>query len=190
MIYPTKIDGKHLRAYKCWSDMVRRVTNRQNGRDPSYIGCKLSKHFENYQNFANWFYNETPAFARVSGFHLDKDVLSGDTYSEHTCLLIPQEVNAFITFRKLFFKNKGLGVTFDGKKYISRVQDPYLKERKYLGYFDTEIAAYRAWFSHKVGIAEKHKDLLRGLDAVYYAPVIAHIDETLEIIAKELGVTL
>ncbi len=90
--------GKHQYKNKTpchtqWSNMLKRCyCDASLLVDPRYEEVFVDKHWHNYQNFADWFFEN-----RVDGFYLDKDLLT-DTrkYSEGTCCFIPGEINTAI----------------------------------------------------------------------------------------------
>lgn len=80
----------HPHAYKCWTRMMARCYCQDyQKRNKTYIGCKVSEHWHNFQNFAEWFYDNYD-----DGLHLDKDILGdGKLYSEKTCKFVTQYEN-------------------------------------------------------------------------------------------------
>lgn len=89
-----------------------------------------------------------------NGEHLDKDLLyEGNTvYSPKTCLLIPQEVNKFMTDRARFRGKYPLGVDLQNKKFRARCAG--LGEGEiHLGTFQTEEEAHQAYLKCKGELA-------------------------------------
>lgn len=85
-IYSHK-DNKDV--YNCWSDMLRRCycPKRQEVR-PTYKGCTVCEEWHNFQNFAEWYYQNLPD--KENKYQIDKDIkFSGNKlYSPDTCLLV------------------------------------------------------------------------------------------------------
>jgi hypothetical protein len=79
-------------AFRKWAAMFERCYCQKYLKiRPTYIGCKVSDDWHNFQNFAEWW--DTQYYE--SGWHLDKDLLvSGNKiYSKDSCSLVPNEVN-------------------------------------------------------------------------------------------------
>lgn len=84
---------KCTRAYSEWVTMLRRCYSEEyHKRKPTYATCIVAEDWHNFQNFAEWFYNESNY---KDGWHLDKDLLSYDNkvYSKDTCVFIPGCIN-------------------------------------------------------------------------------------------------
>jgi len=85
---------KHKIAYTTWKSMLRRCYDTKFlSRYPTYQGCSVEKHWHNFQNFAEWFYEN-----HIEGYELDKDlkVFDNKIYSKNTCWFIPNYVNSLI----------------------------------------------------------------------------------------------
>lgn len=73
--------------------------------NPSYIGCTMSKNFQDFQYFASWC-NKQLGFNKYdtnnNKWNLDKDIIvkGNKKYTEITCVFVPQEINKFFTTRK------------------------------------------------------------------------------------------
>lgn len=147
--------------YQTWYDIFRRCYSSWK-RNPSYINykdCRVCDEWFVFSNFKSWM--ETQDW---EGKSLDKDILANGNkvYSPDTCVFISHELNQFLKDRSNARGNcQSVGVTRspDGM-YISRCSDPFLKERVYLGYFDTEEAAYLAWKAYKHKLALQWADIL------------------------------
>lgn len=71
----------------------------QRVKDYGGIGVTVSDEFKTYSNFKNWYIQES---REDSSLELDKDCLSylhniPKVYSRDTCILIPHELNTFIS---------------------------------------------------------------------------------------------
>lgn len=87
--------------YFVWKNMARRCYDKKCQAYPNYggIGVTVSDEFKIYSNFKNWYIQESDG---NSSLELDKDCLSylndiPKTYSKDTCILIPPELNTFIS---------------------------------------------------------------------------------------------
>lgn len=85
------------KAYCVWKDMLRRGYSEayKKGR-PTYKDVTVCEYWWDYQNFAEWFYNNYRA-----GFQLDKDIISRDNkiYCPKFCRFIPQDLNSLLVNR-------------------------------------------------------------------------------------------
>lgn len=104
--YKSRVKGKNTIAYTTWSNMIERCyCNKYQKRRPSYKDCTVCDEWLNFQNFAEWFYeNYTPLL------HLDKDKkqkgIVSKVYSPETCAFIEAKENSKIANSKNYiFKN-------------------------------------------------------------------------------------
>ena len=87
--------------YFVWKNMARRCFDKKCQAYPNYGGIEVtvSDEFKTYSNFKNWYIQESKG---DSSLELDKDCLSylhniPKVYSKNTCILIPHELNTFIS---------------------------------------------------------------------------------------------
>ena len=153
--YKTKENGKHTRVYRTWYDMLRRCYDEKNlKRNPTYVNCKVSESFHNFQNFGKWYENN---FYQVDDekMCLDKDILikHNKIYSPETCIFVPEKIN--ILFVKCDNKrgNSIIGTSpFKGKyRTQCRLINPETGESKneYLGRYDTQEEAFKVYKYYK-----------------------------------------
>ena len=98
---PTWVDGKNVKEYALWQHMLARCfSEKYQTRYPTYKGCNVSDNFLNYSFFYDWC-QEQIGFGKVDekgrSWCLDKDLLfvGNKTYSETTCVFVPNEINLF-----------------------------------------------------------------------------------------------
>lgn len=133
--YSASKNSKKTLAYIRWSGMMHRCYS---GHNEAYSDVEVSEEWHNFQNFAEWFYNQDN-HGEVD-WELDKDLLSGDfkLYSTKTCCILPAKINTFISTRKIK-NNLPTGVREvicnNGViKYIAKYKDlngKYKKSEKY-----------------------------------------------------------
>lgn len=85
-------NGSHTKAYSVWHDMINRCySERQQIKQPSYIGCSVCEDWHNFQNFADWYEENS-----IDGFHLDKDIMvnGNRVYSPEFCQFVSPSDNA------------------------------------------------------------------------------------------------
>jgi len=119
----TKINGNTLKEYMLWSAMIKRCYDTSYPeKNPTYKNCEVSENFKNYSYFKHWCSNQI-GFNR-KGWDLDKDLLikGNKTYSEESCVFIPQEINVILNNGRRG-REYPLGVGYDKriKKFESRL---------------------------------------------------------------------
>jgi hypothetical protein len=121
-------------AHSVWRNMVKRCySSALAARYPTYKNVTVCVPWLNYQNFAKWYADHD-----VQGWHLDKDLLSGQTkeYSPETCCFIPQEINAFMTNEQSTNTSGSIGVTWASDRNKWRVSIGGSKSNQDLGQFN------------------------------------------------------
>ena len=166
--YPIRVNGRNTKEYALWCDMLRRCySDTFQKKHPTYKDCEASENFKSYEYFYEWC-NEQVGFGNEgneSPFHLDKDLLikGNKVYSESTCVFLPQEINSLLTKRTALRGKNLIGVYWDKthKAFIALVNKNKGKQ-EHLGYFNTEIEAFKAYKTAKESFvkeqAEKWKD--------------------------------
>lgn len=79
------------RAYISWKSMMDRCySDKLHSRYPTYKSCIVCEEWRNFQNFAEWYYDNY-----IEGYHLDKDikVKGNKIYSPETCMFVTQRDN-------------------------------------------------------------------------------------------------
>ena len=145
-------NGKLTKEYKIWQHMLGRCYDSNfSVKHPTYIKCEVCDEWLNFQNFAEW-YNEN--YYEISGerMNLDKDILikGNKIYGPNSCVFVPQSIN------KLFIKSNvargdlPIGVCYN-KKYKKYQANCKLgnKKSKFLGFYDNEFDAFRAYKEFK-----------------------------------------
>lgn len=158
--YPASDINGSTKVYAVWSAMLRRCySEKQQKRQPSYIGCTVDKEWHNFQNFAGWYYQNS-----VEGWELDKDLLTKGNrlYSRSTCCFIPPEINSFLTKREKSRGDSPIGVHRRGNYITAIWWDEYGNVRT--KNFKTEQDAFTCYKNSKERraklLAEKWKELL------------------------------
>ena len=125
------VNGKRhsFKYYRDWKNMLKRCYCTTG----DYLGdVSVSESWLTLSNFKSWFEQNY-----VEGYVLDKDIMSGEVYSENTCIYIPKELNLFLTSIR-----KECGSHFDTtrNKYQSYTKK-YNGKRINIGRFATEREA-------------------------------------------------
>lgn len=161
--YPAKVNGKILKEYHLWSDLlIRCYSPKYQGKFPTYVGCQVSENFKNYSYFYEWCQSQI-GFGQ-KGYHLDKDLLVKENkiYSEETCLFLPQELNNLLVSCRACRGSYPVGVSAYQGKF--EAQCSHNASSKHLGRFDTIEEAFQAYKETKETYirlqAEKWKALI------------------------------
>ena len=148
-------DSKNTKCYKVWNSMLRRCYSEKfHKEEPTYKDCTVCDEWLNFQNFAEWYYNN---YYEIEGetIALDKDILlkGNKVYSPQNCVFVPEKINT------LFIKcNKSrgkyiLGVHKKDKKFIAQysIYDFEIKKFKkvYLGSYNTPEEAFNVYKEFK-----------------------------------------
>ena len=154
--YKCRENGKDTKVYRTWYDMLRRCYDEKNlKRNPTYVNCKVSESFHNFQNFAKWYYDN---YYQIEGerMELDKDILvkHNKIYSPETCVFVPETINLLFTKRQNDRGESVIGTSlYKNGKYVvhcSLINPETGKSKsKYLGTYDTEIEAFEVYKYYK-----------------------------------------
>ena len=161
-------NGKNTKCYKTWHNMLNRCYDEKfHEKYPTYIGCKVDKNWHNFQNFAEWYYNN---YYEIEGgkMCLDKDILykHNKVYSPKTCIFVPQTINSLFVKRD---NNRGesvIGTSLKNGRY--RVQcwsfnpETGKSKQEYFGYYDSQEKAFEIYKYYKEKnikqVADYYKD--------------------------------
>ena len=162
--YPSREGDRNTKEYMLWADMLRRcysITYKQ--KRPTYEGCEVSENFKSYEYFYEWC-NKQIGFGNKD-WHLDKDLLikGNKVYSENTCVFLPHEINQILVKRTASRGEHLIGVSWHktAKAFVSRVNKNKGKQ-EYLGYFKTEIEAFKAYKKAKESFVEEQANKWKG----------------------------
>ena len=158
---PVSVDGKHVKEYKLWQDMLTRCfSEKLQTRYPTYKGCNVSDNFLHYSFFYDWCQNQI-GFGKVDekgrSWCLDKDLLfvGNKTYSETACVFVPQEINTFFTDSGNARGDYPVGVHFDKASGKFRAQCTVNGKRQHLGLFNTPQEAFAVYKPFKENLCKE-----------------------------------
>ena len=158
---PAKVDGKNVKEYKLWQGMLERCfSEKYQTLYPTYAGCNVSDNFLHYSFFCDWCHEQV-GFGKVDEkgryWHLDKDLLFIDnkTYSETTCVFLPQEINKFFNEYGNARGEYPLGVCFHKQKDTYVAQCTVSGKPKHLGYFNTPQEAFLVYKPFKENLCKQ-----------------------------------
>ena len=155
------VDGKKVKEYSLWQNMLERCfSEKLQTRYPTYKGCNVSDNFLHYSFFYDWC-QEQIGFGKVDekgrSWCLDKDLLFVDnkTYSETTCVFVPQEVNKFFTDSGNARGEYPLGVYFHKQKGKFQAHCTVNGKQQYLGLFSTPEEAFTVYKPFKENLCKQ-----------------------------------
>lgn len=162
-----KVDGKHIKSYEVWRDMLKRCYVNKNS---TYKDCTVCEEWLSFKNFKLWYDNQY----KEDGWQLDKDILvhNNKVYSPDTCRFVPRDINTLIVRNSNQRGEYLLGITrhsYYTKDGIKRsITSPfsisYLAGEK-TSVHKTEIDAHRTWRTRKSKIIKsKVEDFKEVLD--------------------------
>lgn len=163
----TTIDEKtgiNNHCYHTWRGMLTRCYDElYHIKKPTYKKCSVCDHWLNYQNFAEWYYQN---YYEVPGeiMNLDKDILSkGNTvYSPDTCVFVPQRINSIFIKNGKCRGNLPIGVyKHKSGKFVSGCSNGDRDSHAvYLGLYDSIEEAFLVYKYYK-------EDLIREIATKY-----------------------
>lgn len=136
-------------VFTLWRNMLRRCYDPRSWvKHPTYEAVEVAEEWLRFSSFESWVKMQN--WDEKS--QLDKDLLGdGLLYGPDTCCFIPRELNSALQPARGVYM---LGVSYQeqstSRPYIARVQNG--PRRIFLGNFETEDAAHRAWQTAKAGI--------------------------------------
>jgi hypothetical protein len=158
---PATVDGKDVKEYRLWSDMINRCFNeKRQTRQPTYKGCNVSNNFLRYSFFYDWC-QEQIGFGKVDEngryWQLDKDLLfiGNKTYSETTCVFVPSEINKFFTDRGSNRGDYPIGVSFHKQRGKFSAYCTVNSKLQHLGLFNTPQEAFAVYKPFKEALCKQ-----------------------------------
>ena len=145
--YPSSEYGVHTKEYKLWVHMLRRCySDSFKKKRPTYEGCEVSENFKYYEYFYEWCNNQVGF--NNKDWQLDKDLLvkGNKVYNESTCIFIPSEINSLLINCTASRGEHLIGVCWSNtnKAFVAKVSKNK-GNPEHLGYFKTEIEAFKAY---------------------------------------------
>lgn len=178
--YKSRINGKLVKPYKYWQNMLERGFNEEFKRKrPTYRDVTVNSECYCYQDFCKWYEDN---YYEVEGEQmcLDKDILvkGNKEYSFNTMIFVPKRINS------LFVKSDnirgvlpiGVSVHPQNSNYLAKcsvLTKEGNKINKHLGCYGTPHEAFLAYKEFKEAyikqIADEYKDKIpqRLYDAMY-----------------------
>ena len=168
--YKSKENGKYIRIYTIWNGILQRCYDEKyHERNHTYIGCKASEEFHNFQNFGYWD-NENYYEIENEVMCLDKDILvkGNKLYSSETCIYVPEQINKLFTKGDKLRGDLPIGVSYHkaSGKFQARCKlyfpETGKSKLKHLGYYETSEQAFEVYKEFKENhikeVADYYKD--------------------------------
>jgi hypothetical protein len=142
-------------AYECWRHMMNRCYNETiRYKHPTYKECYVCDEWHNFQNFAEWYYEN---YYQVDDeeMNLDKDILhkGNKIYSPETCIFVPKDINTLFIKSNAIRGEYPIGVCYhvQRNRLIAQCATSRHHKRKnnHLGLFDDPIEAFKAYKKFK-----------------------------------------
>lgn len=166
--YKTKENSKNTRVYTTWHSMLERCYSEKfHKKYSTYIDCKASKEFHNFQNFGEW---DNDNYYQIEGerMELDKDILvkHNKIYSPETCIYVPKTINTLFVKCNKSRGNYLIGTCLFNSKYVANCSlinpETGKSKIKYLGYYTTQQEAFNVYKQFKEKnikeVADYYKD--------------------------------
>lgn len=102
--YKSYENGKEPKSYRAWFGMMQRCyCDNIHKKRPTYKGCTVCEEWHNYQNFAEWYYENHPSDGKK--YHIDKDILieGNKHYSPDTCMFVTIKENVLKSQEKRMY---------------------------------------------------------------------------------------
>ena len=158
---PVFVDGKKVKEYALWQSMLSRYFSEKcQTLRPTYKGCNVSDNFLHYTFFYDWCHNQI-GFGKVDEkgryWQLDKDLLfiGNKTYSETTCVFVPQEINKFFNEYGNARGEYPVGVYFHKRDGKFKAHCSVNGKSKHLGYFNTPEEAFMVYKPFKEALCKQ-----------------------------------
>lgn len=160
-------------AYLAWKSMIARCYDQKyKSKFATYEGVTVCDEWRSFMSFREWWLDR-----HVEGWHLDKDLLSGDRhYSPNNCIFIPMALNMFLTDSAASRGEFAIGCSRNKSGlFVSYVNNPISNTKEWLGTFATEDDAHSKWKKRKLQIAHEMKQEMDAIDKRIFDMVILKI---------------
>ena len=162
--YLPSINGVNTKEYVLWKNMLERCySDSFKKKRPTYEGCKVSDNFLYYEYFYEWCHKQIGF--NNKDWQLDKDLLvkGNKVYSEDSCIFLPREINQLLVKCTASRGKYLIGVCWCNTKkaFVARVSKNKGRQ-EFLGYFNTEIEAFKAYKQAKESFVKEQANKLKS----------------------------
>lgn len=136
--------------YRTWTSMLARgYSARVKTKYPTYKGVYSCDEWHLFSTFKAWMEDQD-----WEGKQLDKDILfvGNKIYSPETCVFVSGVVNSFMTEHGAGRGQYMIGVCWHKptSKFMAQCRNPFTMKNEYLGLFNSESSAHKAWLERKL----------------------------------------
>lgn len=173
--YKFRENNKETRCYHEWMKMLERGYGKLwKERHPTYKDCYVCEEWHNFQNFAEWYYNNYYS-VNEERMEIDKDILykNNKIYSPQTCIIVPQRINILFVKSDKIRGNYPIGVhKHKNGNYVTQC-DFNNSRKRYLGCYSTIEEAFNVYKMEKERyikqVADEYKSYIpeKLYDAMY-----------------------
>lgn len=139
-------------VYSDWTGILERgCCPKYKENFPTYKDVKVSDDWRYFSNFREWVLNIQPN-KKWQSCVPDKDVIYRDNkvYSPSSVVYVCHTINNFTISRKNGRGEYMIGVSIvPSGRFRSAISDPFTNRSEYIGTFDTELEAHKAWQAKK-----------------------------------------
>jgi hypothetical protein len=171
-----RVNGKRVvcPAYRAWKHILRRCYCKKFlSENPTYKGVSVCNEWLFFSGFMKWFdKNHKP------GYQIDKDLLTDSkVYGPDSCIYVPRWLNDFTEDHGRARGEFKIGVTRHRDKggLLSACSNPF-GGPSYIGVFNDEEEAHKAWKSKKLEYALALKPKMDEIDERIYHRVVKIIE--------------
>lgn len=135
--------GADEKAHKTWVGMLERCyCDKYQSRQPTYKGCSVCCEWHNFQNFAEWFYNNY-----VDGFQLDKDIKEkgNKIYCADACLFVSARDNSVDASEKRYIFTSPSGAKVELKGLASFCRENSLDRNGMMRVNNGKQQSHQGW---------------------------------------------
>jgi hypothetical protein len=159
--FKSAINRKPTYEYIVWRNMLMRCYSEEVQKIyKTYMGCTVCEEWHNFQNFAEWYYEQRNHHEK--DFHLDKDLVLPDNkvYCPEYCRLIPKRLNRALVLgsKKSIYRAKNKFVVTSSVLSLDGTST-----QKYIGSFERIEEALSAAREGKVKFIRSLYDLYVGI---------------------------
>lgn len=170
--YRRKLNGKDTRVYRIWISMLQRCYDPYFlNEHPTYRDCMVCDKWLNFQNFAEWYYENYYEIENEK-ICLDKDILykGNKIYSPKTCIFAPERINTLFLKQEKMRGDTPIGMYWCKERNKYHVHFAMYDKKigkskpKFIGRYDTIEEAFFSYKQEKENyikqVADEYKDLI------------------------------
>ena len=148
------ITKEAIKEYRTWHNMLTRCfDDKYKEKHKTYYDAECCDEWLLFENFYEWAHSQSnfDTWINQKRSALDKDILfkNNKIYSPKTCCLVPYNVNNLFCKANNIRGELPIGVRKRRNKFTAECVDPLLGELKYLGMYNTQEEAFKAYKTYK-----------------------------------------